>query len=103
MRQQLSATRVLVRASRRQFPGRRYVNATAMVLLATLVRLPFEGFLQGRAPYGLYFPMLVYVAWTWGVGPTVLAAALSLIAAIFVFIPPAFSFTSMDTSSRRQV
>jgi PAS domain S-box-containing protein len=64
-----------------------YALACAAVGAATLLRLPFEGWLQGRAPYGLYFPVLVAVAWRCGMGATALAALLSFLAAAYFFVP----------------
>ncbi|HEX2676408.1 MAG TPA: DUF4118 domain-containing protein, partial [Polyangiales bacterium] len=64
-----------------------YVVAVAGVMLATLARLPFETWLHGRAPYGLYFPVLATVAWYMGLGPTLVAALLSPIAAWWFFVP----------------
>jgi len=73
-------------------PRMQYLRAAAAVALATLVRLPFEDALQGRAPYGLYYPMVMLVALTSGIGPTLFAALLALGAASYFVIPPAFSF-----------
>jgi PAS domain S-box-containing protein len=86
------APRARALTARLQQPRLEYVRAAAAVALATLVRLPFEGLLQGRAPYGLYYPMVMLVALSSGIGATVFAAALSLVAALYFFIPPAFSF-----------
>jgi PAS domain S-box-containing protein len=83
-----------------QRPARAYALAIAGVALATLLRFPFEPFLQGRAPYGLYFPVLLVITWFCGVGPTVLAALLSLLAAWYFFVPPAFSFVIDDAGDR---
>jgi hypothetical protein len=53
-------------------PRAQYALALVLVLVATLLRLPFEDWLIGRAPYGLYFPALVAIAWYCGTGPTAL-------------------------------
>jgi PAS domain S-box-containing protein len=83
-----------------QQPARRYALAIFAVLAATLLRLPFEPLLHGRAPYGLYFPALLVVTWFCGVGPTVLAGLLSLLTAWYFFVPPAFSFAIMEEGYR---
>ena len=89
--QQAATVRWLKPSPLRQ-PGLQYAFAVAAVLAATLLRVPFESWLLGRAPYGLYFPALVVVAWTCGVRPTVFAALLSLACAWFFFVPPEYSF-----------
>ncbi len=81
-------------------PGQQYLLAAGAVLAAMLVRLPFEPFLQGRAPYGLYFPAIVIVAWSTGVRPTLLAAALAFVASWYFSVPPINSFALPDTNYR---
>jgi len=83
-----------------QQPARRYAVAILAVVAATLLRLPFEPLLHGRGPYGLYFPALLVVTWFCGVGPTVLAGVLSLFAAWYFFVPPAFSFAIAEDGYR---
>ncbi len=77
-----------------------YTAALAGVVLATLIRLPFEGWLQGRAPFALYFLPILATAWFFGVGPTVLATISALLAAWFVYVPPAWSFALPDAGNR---
>jgi PAS domain S-box-containing protein len=76
----------------KEFSSRRlagqYAAITALVVGATLVRLPAEGILEGRAPYGLYFPIITLVAWFFGVGPTIFASVMSLAIAWYCFVPP---------------
>ena len=67
---------------------------------ATLIRLPFESLLQGRAPYSLYFPAIVIVAWLTGVRPTLLASALAFVAAWYFSVPPVKSFALPDSGYR---
>jgi PAS domain S-box-containing protein len=76
-----------------------YVRTIAGVLGITLVREGFEfAFaLHGRSPYSLYLPLLVYIALTSGVGPTLVASVLSLIAAWFFFVPPTFTFGYVES------
>jgi PAS domain S-box-containing protein len=75
-----------------------YAAALAGVVLVTALRLPFEGVLQGRAPYVAYYLPILASAWFFGVGPTVAATALSMLAAWFFFIQPAWSFAISDPS-----
>lgn len=76
----------------RQHAAIQYVLAAIGVVLATALRLPFEGFLHGTAPYALYYPVLVSVAWFFGTGPTLLAALLGWGAAWYFFIPEPYAF-----------
>src|SRR5258708_31578819 len=64
-----------------------YGSAVFGVAAATLLRLPLERFLHGRAPYALYYVPILLMAWWCGVGPTILAMALSL-AAAWTFVVP---------------
>jgi PAS domain S-box-containing protein len=73
-------------------PAVQYAFAVALVLAATLLRIPLEPWLIGRAPYGLYFPALAVVAWTCDVRPTVFTALLALASAWYFFVPPENSF-----------
>ena len=77
-----------------------YAAVLAGVALVTLVRLPFEGMLQGRAPYAVYYLPILASAWFFGVGPTVAATMLSMLAAWFVIIQPTGSFAISDPSYR---
>jgi PAS domain S-box-containing protein len=57
------------------------------VAVATAVRFPLDRFLFGRAPYALFFLAVLVTAWYAGLGPTLLASALSLGSAWLFFIP----------------
>jgi PAS domain S-box-containing protein len=70
---------------------RAYGVVVVMVAAVTLVRLPFEPVLEGRAPYGLYFLAILFAAWYGGVGPTLVAIASSLVASWVLFVPRAES------------
>jgi len=69
----------------------RFMTAYGLAVLgvgaATLLRLPLEPFLHGRAPYALYYLTILWMAWYGGVGPTIAAIVLSL-AASWAFIVP---------------
>jgi PAS domain S-box-containing protein len=64
-----------------------YAVAFAAICAVTLLRIPFEGWLHGRAPYSLYFPVLVATAWYCGVGPTLIAALCPLLAVRYFVLP----------------
>jgi PAS domain S-box-containing protein len=57
------------------------------VVCITLLRLPLEPLLHGRAPYALYYLPILWAAWYAGVGPTLVAIALSL-GASWAFVVP---------------
>jgi PAS domain S-box-containing protein len=73
--------------------GRRRAHVLGYALVAlsvvgvTVVRLPLEPLLHGRAPYALYFLPILWAAWYGGVGPTLLAITLSL-ASSWAFVIP---------------
>ena len=69
-----------------------YLLGILGVVLATLLRLPFEGALNGRAPYALYYLPILYVAWRYGFGPTAVTALVSLLAAWYLVLPEPYSF-----------
>ncbi len=62
------------------------------VALATVVRLPLEDLLEGRAAYALYFLPILFIAWRAGMGPTIATTVLAFFAAWYFFIPPRYSF-----------
>jgi PAS domain S-box-containing protein len=69
-----------------------YLIGLLGVVLATLVRSPFEGVLEGQAPYALYYLPILYVAWRYGLPPTVVTVLGSLLAVWLFVIPERFSF-----------
>jgi PAS domain S-box-containing protein len=70
-----------------------YLGPVLGVAAVTALRLPFERVLHGMAPYGLYYVVIAATAWIAGVGPTLLAVALSTFAAWFFLLQPRGSFT----------
>ncbi|HTM44089.1 MAG TPA: PAS domain S-box protein [Polyangiaceae bacterium] len=64
-----------------------YSFAVLGVIAATLLRMPLESLLHGRAPYAFYFLPILWLAWYGGVGPTILAIVLSLISAWEFVVP----------------
>jgi len=51
---------------RRRHFSRAYGLAVLAIAGVTLLRLPLEPFLHGRAPYALYYLPIVSVAWCFG-------------------------------------
>jgi PAS domain S-box-containing protein len=76
-----------------------YAAAVAGVAVATLLRMPFESVLEGRAPFVLYVLPILASAWFFGVGPTVVSVVLSVAAVWFFVVPPHASFTLRDPGS----
>jgi PAS domain S-box-containing protein len=84
-------------------PAAQYALVSTLVAATTVVRLPFERWLEGHAPFGLYFPIIVAVALCWGVRATILASVLSLAAAEFFIMQPRFSFALPGAADRAAV
>ena len=70
------------------------VAAVAMVLVACHA---FPGFLGATTMYILLFPVIAYSAWCCGIGPSVLAIVVAIVAAMYWLIPPIHSFRLPDT------
>lgn len=82
---------------------RRYGSAIFAVLLAFLVRLaltPIVG--KERFPFAAFLLAIVFCALYCGVGPSVAAVSLSLLAVWFVFLPPHLSFHLGDPGVQLQ-
>lgn len=69
----------------------RYGFAVLITALALLTRIPFSTVLGGGAPFILFFPAVTISAWYGGLGPGLLATALSALAADFLYIEPIYS------------
>ncbi len=82
-------------------PGRpslllRYGAAAALTGIAVGLRL-FLPFLAGlRVPYIQFYPAVLVAAWYGGVGPGLFATALSSLATIYWFLPPAGGLAIQD-------
>jgi PAS domain S-box-containing protein len=70
----------------------RYATPLVAVAAATLIRLPLQTVLGSDVPYLLFFPAIAFTAWYSGLGPGLLATALSGAVALFLYIPPFESF-----------
>ena len=66
----------------------RYTAAVGSVAIGLALRFALEPVLGPNVPYITFFPRVMFAAWFGGVGPGVLATALSLIAAFYSAIPP---------------
>ena len=70
----------------------RYGGAVLAVVVSVLVRLPLQPLLGGGVPFLFFFPAIAVAAWYGGLGPGLLATALSTAAADYFFLPPVHSF-----------
>ena len=75
----------------------RYGLAIGLAALAVLMRFGLNAVFPPGFPYVTFFPAIVVAVYLGGLGPGVLCAALSGLAAWYFFIPPAFAF-SFDLS-----
>ena len=68
---------------------RRYVVAIGALAAALLFRYLVRDSLGLKVPYLQFYPAIIVAAWYGGLGPGVLATALSALAAMYFFLPPA--------------
>lgn len=71
----------------------RYGLAVTLTALAVLLRFGLDTVFPPGFPYVTFFPAIVVAVYLGGLGPGVLCATLSGLAAWFFFIPPAFGFS----------
>lgn len=76
----------------------RYGAAFLLTGLAILVRLPLSSVLGAGVPFILFYPIVTLSAWYGGLGPGLLATALSSFAATFLYIEPVGSFAFAGVS-----
>ena len=81
----------------------RYGAAVLAVTLAVLLRLPLQGLLGAEAPFLFFFPAIMFASWYGGLGPGLLATALSVPAATYFFMYPLHSFVLARFGSLVQV
>jgi PAS domain S-box-containing protein len=81
----------------------RYGGAIVAVILATLIRLAFDGLLETRLPFTTYFIAVILVASYFGLGPALLAVALGALAGDYFFIAPKNSLGITEPSNVLQL
>jgi len=69
--------------------ARAYVVAVLLIAACLLVRWTLRTWFGGNVPYLQFFPAIMVAAWYGGLGPGILATALSTLAAMYLFLPPA--------------
>ncbi|MEX0702547.1 MAG: ATP-binding protein [Planctomycetales bacterium] len=72
--------------------------AVAIVVAATIVRLPFDAHFGDRVPFITYFVAVAAAAWYGGRGPAILATILSGFAACYLFLPPRGDLLPQDAA-----
>ena len=75
----------------------RYMSAILAIVLALIFRLALSPVLGSeRFPYATLFGAMVFCAWYCGIGPSIVALALSLGSVLFLFSKPHFTFRLED-------
>src|SRR5215510_16115706 len=75
----------------RQHPDAAYGIAIGLVALATLTRWAMGDYIGGQVPFITFFPAIIIGALLGGIWPGVCAAILSVLAAWYLFLPPALT------------
>jgi PAS domain S-box-containing protein len=75
----------------------RYGVAVASVLLATVLRLLLDSFLNGYFPFATLFLAILFSAWWGGYGPALVATAVGAVLADWWLLPPRDSFVMANT------
>lgn len=78
-------------------PPALYVYSAGVVALATVLSAVVREWLAAANLTMIYLLGVVVVAFQWGRGPAIVAAALSVAAFDFFFVPPYYSFAVSDT------
>ena len=81
----------------------RYGFSVLAVVLAVAFRLPFQGLFGAEAPFLFFFPAIMFAGWYGGLGPGLLATALSVPAASYLFMEPFFSLHLPSPASVVQI
>ena len=76
-----------------------YVGTAGMVAVALLVALAIEHFVELANISLVFLPAVMISAITYGLGPSLLATVLSVLAYNFFFVPPLYSFTIADPAN----
>ncbi len=73
-------------------PGLNYVIAILVVTAAVIANLLLGIYLQSSPTLFLFLCAIIFAAWFGGVGPGLVATALSVLAFDYFFLPPTYSF-----------
>ena len=80
--------------------GSRYGTALVALLVATAARQLLDGYLQTRAPYGMYLIAVLFVAWRVGWGPSLMTLAAGIVLGRYLFDTPRYSLLFLSESSQ---
>jgi PAS domain S-box-containing protein len=80
----------------RQHPDAAYGIAIGLVALATLTRWALGDYFGAQVPFITFFPAIVTAALLGGLWPGVCATIVAIVAAWYLFLPPAYSFELGD-------
>jgi len=80
----------------RQHSDAAYGIAIGLVALATLTRWAIGDYVGAQVPFITFFPAIIIGALLGGIWPGVCATILSVLAAWYLFLPPAYSFELGD-------
>jgi len=69
-----------------------YVFAAVCIIVATALRLAVGWIDVGAAPFTIYFPAILIIAWLCGAAVALVALAVILIVGWWAFVPPYFEF-----------
>jgi PAS domain S-box-containing protein len=78
----------------------RYGGAIAVVGIATVVRMLLDPVMLDKRPLVTYLAAVMFSAWAFGSGPTLLSAVLSVTAAMYFFVAPRYSFALDSTADQ---
>lgn len=70
----------------------RYGGAVLAVVLATGLRALLDPILEDRAPLPAFYLAVLLAAWYGGIGPSIVALVLGIVAADYYFVPPRDAF-----------
>lgn len=93
----IEKTFAILEAARPHRPLRRYVLSLGLVALATLLGMPISSSIAPTNLVMIYVTAVVVAAIYLGRGPSLMAAALGVLAFDFFFVPPHLTFAVSDT------
>jgi K+-sensing histidine kinase KdpD len=76
--------------------GKEYGIAIGTTLLAFLLRLSLNSYLEDRLAYTVFLVAIAVTTWYGGIGPSLVAVVLGGLIANWVFIQPTYSFSFKD-------
>src|ERR671922_2324402 len=81
----------------------RYAFAVFAVMLAYLLRELLDPLIGQGLPFIIFYPTVVLVAWFGGLWPGLFSTVLGELIAWYMFIPPRYSFSILDSTAPVQM